>query len=73
MPKEILIPITITLVGGTIPNFSYKNNNALLPPNQTPLGFQRPVGQQAATYPPKKSNLDLMMEKFLNQNINSYK
>jgi hypothetical protein len=55
------------------PNFSYKNNNALLPPNQTPLGFQRPVGQQAATYPPKKSNLDLMMEKFLNQNINSYK
>jgi hypothetical protein len=35
------------------PNFSYKNNNAFFPPTEQPPGFQRPVGQQAVTYPPK--------------------
>ncbi|XP_045831180.1 uncharacterized protein LOC123922508 [Trifolium pratense] len=53
------------------PNLSYKNNNALFPPSQTPPGFQKQMGQQAATQPPKKSNFDLMMDKFLNQNIHT--
>ena len=65
------------------PNFSYKNNNALYPPNQTPVV---PPGSQkamtAAPTAPRKSNLELMMEnfiatqaqtnkEFLNQNIHT--
>ncbi|XP_050915546.1 uncharacterized protein LOC127130612 [Lathyrus oleraceus] len=49
------------------PNFSYKNNNALFAPNLAPVvppGYQKaaPTAPQA----PRKSNLELMIENFMN-------
>lgn len=49
------------------PNLSYKSNNALFPPNPPPAippSYQKgaPVAPQA----PRKSNLEIMMENFIN-------
>ncbi|CAJ2679749.1 unnamed protein product [Trifolium pratense] len=52
------------------PNLSYRNNNTLNP-TQAPPGYQKQGAQPAAPYPPRKSNFDIMMEKFLNQNIHT--
>lgn len=48
-------------------NFSYKSNNALFPPNPTPAippGYQK--GAPVAPQTPRKSNLEIMMENFIN-------
>lgn len=48
-------------------NFSYKNNNALFPPKPTPVipsGYQK--GAHVAPQAPRKSNLEIMMENFMN-------
>lgn len=49
------------------PNFFYKNNNALFAPNPTPVvpqGYQKAA--PAAPQAPRKSNLELMIENFMN-------
>ncbi|XP_050895128.1 uncharacterized protein LOC127101721 [Lathyrus oleraceus] len=49
------------------PNFSYKNNNDLFPPNPTsaiPPGYQK--GSLVAAQAPRKSNMEIMMENFIN-------
>ncbi|XP_050893637.1 uncharacterized protein LOC127100472 [Lathyrus oleraceus] len=49
------------------PNFSYKNNMALFPLNLTPAippGYQK--GAPFAPQAPRKSNLEIMMENFMN-------
>lgn len=48
-------------------NFSYKSNNALFPPNPTPVippCYQK--GAPVAPEAPRKSNLEIMMENFIN-------
>ncbi|XP_050919459.1 uncharacterized protein LOC127137002 [Lathyrus oleraceus] len=48
-------------------NFSYKSNNVLFPPNPTPAippGYQK--GAHVAPQAPRKSNLEIMMENFMN-------
>ncbi|XP_050915581.1 uncharacterized protein LOC127130652 [Lathyrus oleraceus] len=48
-------------------NFSYKSNNVLFSPNPTPTippGYQK--GAPVASQAPRKSNLEIMMENFMN-------
>ncbi|XP_050919410.1 uncharacterized protein LOC127136946 [Lathyrus oleraceus] len=56
------------------PNFSYKNNNALYAPNQTPVvppGYQKAVTNTQNA--PKKSNLEIMMENFIATQVQTNK
>ncbi|XP_050909956.1 uncharacterized protein LOC127123824 [Lathyrus oleraceus] len=48
-------------------NFSYKSNNAMFPPNLAPAippSYQK--GSHVAPQAPRKSNLEIMMENFMN-------
>ena len=56
------------------PNFSYKNNNALHPPSTAPAvppGYQK--GGPSAPQAPRKSNLEIMMENFMNAQMQQNK